>query len=112
MFGCPLTIRDFRLVNRLKVAPFDLDRDSEPDRATCSFDLIAVPPISLGVLHAIQQHDLVGRAEHVEIAAPRDVVGLSYDRGLRHVCGTTTKDIWISYRLVKVAVISRPSSIL
>src|SRR4051794_13224748 len=79
MTRCPVAIRDSGFVDGLLETTLGLDRDSDPIKPGRGLDAIAIAPVAPGVLDAVEQDDLVGRAEHVEIAPPGKIVRLGDD---------------------------------
>ena len=69
---------DLGITNFLEVLPLHLDRHRQPDRALRCFYLVAVAPVSPGILHVVIQNKLVHGGYHIKIAFPRDIVGLKY----------------------------------
>ena len=75
----PAGVGDPRLVDALVVAALRLHRDRQPAQSVGRLDPVAVAPVAARVLHVVEQHERVDLVHEVEVAAPRDVVGL-HDR--------------------------------
>jgi hypothetical protein len=46
-------------------------------QAVLRLDAIAATPVTFGELDVVEQNELVGRPDQIEIALPRDVAGLN-----------------------------------
>ena len=83
MLVCPSGIViDLDLLDFLRKFPHN--GQGKPVRALRGLDPIAISPISPRVLHVVQQDEMVGPANQVEITLPGNVVRLGYGYGLAH----------------------------
>src|ERR1700761_2543217 len=65
-----LTVVDLDFVISLFEKALLLDRDRKPDRAVYGLDLVAVVKTVDLVLHAVEQHEHIGKRDLVKIAKP------------------------------------------
>src|SRR5438445_631737 len=61
----------------LVILAFRKNRYREPLHTLRRLDLIAITPVTARILHVVIQDEFIHRGDHVEIALPRDVVGLN-----------------------------------
>jgi hypothetical protein len=54
-----------------------VDRNRQPAQSVLALDAIAAAPVALGELHLVQQDELVGGANQIEVALPGDVARLN-----------------------------------
>ena len=76
----PLGVTYSGLFNLLKIFIFALHGNGYPLRATGSFDLIPVPPVSSGVLNIVEKNELVNARNDIEIPFPGDITRLNNSR--------------------------------
>jgi hypothetical protein len=72
----PVRTIDQRIFNFLVILTLNLNRNRQPLYAVRGLDLVSVAPVAPGVLHVVVEDKLIYEGDHVEIALPRDVVGL------------------------------------
>ena len=73
MLFSPVIIMHLRIDYPLR-QPFLFDRNGEPGKAVGCFDLIAVSPIVLGVLHFVVNDKYIRLIHQIEIAFPGNIV--------------------------------------
>lgn len=94
--GAPVTLRPAGfahedLLDALVEVPAGTDGHGQPEQAVRRLDPVAVAPVAPRVLHVVEQDELVGAGDELEVALPRHVAGL-HDRHplgdvrLRHRC--------------------------
>src|SRR5581483_2429573 len=79
----PARVGDRHVLDRLEVAAADVDRNRQPLDAVPRLDAVAVAPVTLRVLHIVEQDELVAPGDEVEVTLPRNVVRLNDRDGLR-----------------------------
>ena len=72
----PIHALNFRFSNGLVIFALHLHRNGQPLQTLRGLDLVAVTPVAPGILHVVVKNELIHRGDHIEIALPRDVVGL------------------------------------
>src|SRR3990167_7029009 len=76
MVACPQGAFDLGFANSLVILAFHFDRNRQPLHSLRSLDLVAITPVTTGVLHVVIQDKLIHRGDHVEITLPGDVIRL------------------------------------
>ena len=76
MLGCPFGIRYFCLIDFLKKFAFCFNRDGEPFDPVYGLDLVAVAPVTAGVLHLVVENKFIYHIDNIEISLPGNIVRL------------------------------------
>src|SRR5947208_2543526 len=72
----PHDVTDNGVFDFLKILTLRFNRDGQPHQSRLRLDVVAVSPIPAGVLHIIEQDELVDKIHQVEITLPGYVVRL------------------------------------
>src|SRR5579859_404728 len=95
MGGAPGGVREQNIANPASnISP---NRNREPEKALRRLDAVPIAPIFLRILHVIIENKFVHRSDHIEIALPRDIIGLDA-RHAFHWCFAGTGRIPITVR--------------
>ena len=81
----PVVAIDQRVPDALVVLALDLYGHGEPLCPLGRLDEVPVSPVPSGVLHVVIQDELIDMGDEVEVAFPRNVIGLQ-DGNALHGC--------------------------
>lgn len=85
VLGGPIRATDERLLDRRPEPALGADRYRQPADSLAGFDLVSISPVVAGVLHVIEENELVDASDQIEIAFPGDIVGLKNGDPFGHV---------------------------